>query len=488
MKLALKLVLALVLGLIVITTVHGWLSVRHQTRQFELDVKADAERLGDVLEEAVQEAWRQGGHQRVSDLIREASEYEHTMEIHWVSFDAQPGDPFCPTAPPDRITAVIIEQHLIVPVRTADGTPYLNAYWPVPVDPQHRVGLEFSRSVAELEKNKRIVITRAVLLIASLVLMNGIFAVFLGIRFVGRPLERLIEKTRRIGAGDFAGPIHLNSHDELAELAESLNQMCDQLVQSQAAVREETAARVAAMEQLRHADRLKTVGRLASGMAHELGTPLNVVSGHAGLIASGKLPADRMVQSADAIKTETDKMTTIIRQLLDFARRSAPRRAPVDLNRLVDETTGLLSTLANKRQVTFELSHDTEPTVATVDADQLQQVLTNLIVNAGQAMPHGGKIEIAIHHAHATPPNGCDAAEGDYFRIDVEDDGEGIAEEDLQHVFEPFFTTKEVGEGTGLGLSIAYGIVQEHGGWIDITSRPGEGSCFSIYLPEEPLS
>lgn len=484
MKLAFKLVSALVLGLIVILIVHGWVSVRHQTRQFELDARADAERLGDVLEETVFEAWKQGGHEGVVDLIRKASQYEHTMEIHWVRFDAQPGDPFCPTAPPDRITAVMIQQHLTVPARAPDGTPCLNAYWPVSVDPQQQVGLEFSRSMAELEKNKRVVITRTVLLIISLVLMNGIFAVFLGVRFVGRPLERLIEKTRRIGAGDFAGPIHLNSHDELAELAESLNQMCDQLAQSQAAVQEETAARIAAIEQLRHADRLKTVGRLASGVAHELGTPLNVISGHAGLIASGKLSTDRMTQSAGAIKAETDRMTTIIRQLLDFARRSTPQRAAVDLTRIVRETIELLSALAEKRQVTLSLAHHAKPAMATVDADQVRQVLTNLVVNAVQAMPDGGETQIAVHRARATPPEGSDAVEGDYFRIDVEDDGEGIAKENLQHVFEPFFTTKEVGEGTGLGLSIAYGIVQEHGGWIDVTSRPGEGSCFSVYLPE----
>ncbi|NQT16593.1 MAG: HAMP domain-containing protein [Planctomycetes bacterium] len=485
MKLAFKLVSALMLGLIVIITVHGWLSVRRESRRFELDAQADAERLGDVLEETVFEAWQQRGHQGVLDLIREASEYEHTMEIHWVRFDAQPGDPFSPTASPDQITAVIIQQHLTVPARAPDGTPYLNAYWPVAVDPEHRVGLEFSRSMAGLDEHKRDLITRTLLLFASILLMNGVFAVFLGVRLVGRPLDRLIDKTRRIGSGDLAGPIHLDTHDEFAELAESLNQMCDQLLQSQAAVEEETAARIAAMELLRHADRLKTVGRLASGMAHELGTPLNVVSGHAGLIASGKLPADRVAQSAEAIKTETDKMTTIIRQLLDFARRSAPRRAPVDLTRLVHETTELLSALAKKHRVTFSLSHDADSAMATVDADQVQQVLTNLIVNAGQAMPDGGRIEIAIYHAHATPPESCDAAEGDYFRIDVQDHGEGIAKEDLQHVFEPFFTTKQVGEGTGLGLSIAYGIVQEHGGWIDVATRPGSGTCFSVYLPQE---
>lgn len=261
--------------------------------------------------------------------------------------------------------------------------------------------------------------------------------------------------------------------------------MCDQLVESQATLLRETAARIAAMEQLRHADRLKTVGRLASGTAHGLGTPLNVVSGRAGLIVSGKLSAEEIVKSADAIQKEAKKMTAIIRQLLAFARRNTPKRTPVDLSRLVGQTIELLSPSAEKHRVMLSLSGDTQDTVAMVDADQIQQVLTNLIVNAGQAMPDGGAVQLAVHRTHARPPEGCDAAVGEYFRIDVEDEGQGISEESLRHVFEPFFTTKEVGEGTGLGLSIAYGIVQEHDGWIDVTSQPGEGSCFSVYLPEE---
>ena len=123
--------------------------------------------------------------------------------------------------------------------------------------------------------------------------------------------------------------------------------------------------------------------------------------------------------------------------------------------------------------------------VAEVDVGQIQQALTNLVVNAVQAMPNGGKVDIALGRKCATPPEPEPGGEKMYYSIEVRDEGVGIPEEHVQHLFEPFFTTKEVGEGTGLGLSIAYGIVQEHGGWIDVTSRPGEGSCFTVFLPEE---
>ena len=155
--------------------------------------------------------------------------------------------------------------------------------------------------------------------------MSGLILTLFGIRFIGRPLRQLIEKTREIGQGDLTTPLPLSGSDELSELARKLNTMCVQLSASQNQVHEEAAARVEAVEQLRHADRLRTVGRLASGLAHELGTPLNVVAGRASLIHSGKLSATEITESSKTIRKEADRMTGILRQLLDFARRSPPQ-------------------------------------------------------------------------------------------------------------------------------------------------------------------
>ena len=123
--------------------------------------------------------------------------------------------------------------------------------------------------------------------------------------------------------------------------------------------------------------------------------------------------------------------------------------------------------------------------MARANSDEIQQVLMNLIVNALQAMPQGGTVEVSLRKAHKAHPQRVGASEGMWLCLSVRDDGEGISEEDLGHLFDPFFTTKDVGEGTGLGLSIAYGIVREHGGWIEVKSELGKGSCFYIYLPQE---
>lgn len=485
MKLALKLVSAFMLCAAVLAAGHAYFAIQRETRSFEQQARADAQELAGSIQDQIPVTLQQAGPDGLDQLLRDSTAYSMTTRVRWVWFDARPGTPHSPAVPPEQLQAVVVERFVSIPARRTDGNHELLTYCPIDVDDERQGGLEVSRPMEELEENKRKVIWQTIQLMASMLLLTGGVAAVLGVRMVGRPLNQLIEKTHRIGQGDLSGPIHLRTRDELAQLGESLNDMCDALSTSQDQVREETAARTAAVSQLRHADRLKTVGRLASGMAHELGTPLNVVSGRAGLIASGKLSQEEIAQSASAIQAEANKMTTIIRQLLDFARRNTPHRVRADLWQIVQDTSRLLTSIAQKQNVSVKLPDDRPAATAMVDTAQIQQVLTNLIVNAIHAMPDGGEVRIAIETEAAVPPEGVEATAERFFRIDVEDQGVGIAEEDLDQVFEPFFTTKDVGQGTGLGLSIAYGIVQEHGGCISAASRPGEGSCFSVYLPKE---
>jgi signal transduction histidine kinase len=151
----------------------------------------------------------------------------------------------------------------------------------------------------------------------------------------------------------------------------------------------------------------------------------------------------------------------------------------------MSETGALLGSLAQKRGVALEIEVPGAPAWARVDPAQMKQALANLVVNGIQAMLHGGRLTLRVERRRAEPPPGHEGAAGEFHRLDVCDQGIGIAAEDLSRVFEPFFTTKDVGEGTGLGLSVSYGIVREHGGWIAVDSAPGRGSRFSIFLPVE---
>ncbi len=184
------------------------------------------------------------------------------------------------------------------------------------------------------------------------------------------------------------------------------------------------------------------------------------------------------------IKTEADRIAKIIRELLDFARRSTPQREAADLRQVVDHAVDLLRPYADKAHVMLEVQSDGAAFPAHVDAGQIQQVITNLVMNAVQSMDDAGRVDVRLADTNAQPPEDVNLAAGEYYQIDVTDNGSGIPEERLHDIFEPFFTTKDVGAGTGLGLSISYGIVQEHGGWISVKSDVGQGSCFSVYLPK----
>jgi two-component system, NtrC family, sensor kinase len=221
---------------------------------------------------------------------------------------------------------------------------------------------------------------------------------------------------------------------------------------------------------------------LASGIAHELGTPMNVVLARAELIGL-EATSETSVASVKVIKAQIQRMASMIRQLLDFGRRGRARKQPLDLVQLGARTRQLLEPLAKRQNVTLELHGRDAPVFVEVDGAQIQQVLTNVIENALHAMPEGGTVTIGVEPG----PFGLDVAKSGTgkpcARVAVEDQGIGIPPENLNHIFDPFFTTKEVGKGTGLGLSIAFGIVQDHGGWIEVSSSPGIGTRFTIYLP-----
>lgn len=225
------------------------------------------------------------------------------------------------------------------------------------------------------------------------------------------------------------------------------------------------------------------LGRLSSGIAHELGTPLNVVAGRANLIATEELSREDVVAFSRTIAEQAHRMTDIIRQLLGFAHRRPGHREATDIAQLAAQITDLLSPTAQKASVSIEIEETGNVPQVDVDRSHIQQVLMNLMMNGIQSMPEGGRMTIRVgversrhHRVNAGP-------ERDYVTVEVADEGVGISEEEINLIFDPFFTTKESGKGTGLGLSIAYGIVEEHDGWIDVTSVPGEGSRFTVYLP-----
>jgi signal transduction histidine kinase len=190
-----------------------------------------------------------------------------------------------------------------------------------------------------------------------------------------------------------------------------------------------------------------------------------------------------VAESAQTIVEQSERMTQIIKQLLGFARRRQPQQKHESLRAIALRTLALLRHMAEKAGITFAPLDVAPDPVVEVDGSMIEQALTNLVVNAIQAMPTGGTISVRLGADVTTPPADIEGPVVEYAYVCVEDQGVGMTSEQMTHAFEPFFTTKDVGEGTGLGLSVAYGIVRDHGGWIGVASEIGKGSRFSIYLP-----
>ncbi|WNG20830.1 ATP-binding protein [Cystobacter fuscus] len=476
MKLARKIVLALVLLVFAVIAGLQTIQVRRELARSELDMQHDHRLLGHTLGGSFVRSWQVEGQEAALTLLSDANLFQEQVRVRWLWLNSREGN----ALPAEQWEALLDGQDTSF---TDQSRPpgWLISFTPVTVN--GRLGaIEIIEPLVEQHQHVRQTVVSTAVATGAITLAFLVVAMAMGRRLVGQPVEQLVELAHRVGQGDLEARVHLRQEDELATLASAMNQMAHELSSARAQVEAETAARVATLEHLRHSDRLATVGKLASGVAHELGTPLNVVLGRAKMIASGEAEGEEVPEYARIISQQVQHMTGIIRQLLDFARRRTPQRAPEDLTQLVERTLALLRPLAARRHVTLD-QEAAGPLMLELDAGQIQQALTNLIVNGMQAMKQGGVLRVRLGRERALPPKDLGGPEAEWVRLDVRDEGEGIAPEVLPHVFEPFFTTKDVGEGTGLGLSVSYGLIRDHGGWISVSSEPGRGSCFSIFLP-----
>lgn len=245
-------------------------------------------------------------------------------------------------------------------------------------------------------------------------------------------------------------------------------------------------------EQLRQAQKMEAMGRLAGGVAHDFNNLLTVIGGYANMALRTLSPDDSLRREIGRILDATERAAALTRQLLVFSRRASWQPTTVNLNQVIENFLKMLERMIGEDvRTVVQLAPDLRPVLA--DPGQIEQVLMNLAVNARDAMPTGGQLLIATANTRLEHTDvlqmGTDLRPGDYVQLTIADDGVGMDEETRQHVFEPFFTTKPAGKGTGLGLAVVFGIVAQHGGCIAVDSQRGEGTIFRIYLPAcQPLA
>lgn len=286
---------------------------------------------------------------------------------------------------------------------------------------------------------------------------------------VGRPLQRFAQSIHRVAAGELGHRALVSGPAEVGSLARQFNSMLDALSRSENELRREYSMRQAAERDLRHAERLAMIGRVVAGVAHELGTPLSTVSGHAQRLLRRRTMEPTVREALRAIRRQTARMEGLVRQLLDYGGKSRPNPAQVDARSLLAVAADALAPIVADRNIQLQLS-DVEQLSVIVDRMRLEQALINLMRNAVQAATHKVQASFTVDD------------EGVSFIVD--DDGVGVEPGIRARLYEPFVTSRQSSGGTGLGLAICSTVASEHGGSLSDTQSPLGGARFVLTIPQ----
>jgi len=347
------------------------------------------------------------------------------------------------------------------------------------------------------------------------------FGTYMFSKLVVKPVQQLVHTAEGFKEGDEIPDVSAGEQNELGKLAQALNAMLQRLAENKDELRQHVSSLEQTNLELKRAqqevifsEKLASVGRLAAGIAHEIGNPIGIVLGYLELLQRKDIDEAERLELIDRMSTEIQRINQTIRQLLDFSRPGPGERQTIPVHPLIRETLTVLDHQFKKQEIEVVLELEAEPDTVFAKADQLKQVFLNLMVNAADAMeatnerPQGGQLRVHTRSfvgeslvkkdvgskplRRSTDPIAADfshlrrihgTTEDRWIEIQFADTGVGITQEDQRRVFDPFFTTKEAGKGTGLGLSVSIQIIETLGGRMELTSRSGEETKVSILLP-----
>ncbi|ACL03858.1 histidine kinase [Desulfatibacillum aliphaticivorans] len=346
---------------------------------------------------------------------------------------------------------------------------YITAYEPLTDIMGRRVGMLY---VGVLEAKYNDIRTKAISVFVKIILASAAIAIILGwliTRRIMAPVSHLIQASAEISRGNFTPDIGPISRDDIGQLQRKFLKMTTALKEREESQKAQSEIR------LIQSEKQASVGKLAAGVAHEINNPLTAVLTFTHMILRRTDLPGEVRSDLETVASQTERVRKIVKSLLDFSRQSALTPESLDVNGLIQESVKLLENQALIKGVSLSFRGDDNLPLFTLDHNQCQSVLINMIINALDATPSGGKISIQTKRASLENANGVE--------IKISDTGTGIASEHMDKLFDPFFTTKEVGKGTGLGLAVSAGIIQRHGGSISVNSTLGEGTAFTIWLP-----
>ena len=499
MNLGTKLIVSLVTVIVLTMTVHGYLSMQQDQENIKRELSVGMRGFSRILQAGL-------GHALTDKVdLKATQQFIDTAaprgNIHGVIVYDLSGKPVAHSA--SMRYGIDFPELDPTPITKIDPRPVLqsgngvNGYIYQPrnliyyrietiVDPSNQLVGAFVLArqgygtFATIEQRRNRILATTTVLVGLLSLL----VLILVRRSVTQPINELIRRVKEMAQGQREQSIKIEGRDEVASLAREFNLMCHQLQETHARFLDEQQEKLRLEQELRHTERLASVGRLAAGLAHEIGTPLAIIGGRSEYLLRRSRSPEELKDNLGVIRSQSDRIAAIVRQLLEFSRRREPVFQPVDLLALLDNVKYLLAHQLQEKYIRVEMEGFSSLPKIDADPDLLQQIFINLYSNSLHALGPGGVVKITAEITDRGLTQTSPAANR-WLRILFEDNGAGIDPENIGRVFDPFFTTKDIGEGTGLGLSVSYGIIQEHGGDIQVESEPGRFTRFIIYLPTE---
>jgi hypothetical protein len=324
------------------------------------------------------------------------------------------------------------------------------------------------------------------------VIILSTIGLFRLVQLVVRPIEHLVTLTNTYQNDEDFPYVSDQHNNEFGQLSIALNRMLHRIDDDRRKLKETVLSLEKANEQMRatqqqmvQTEKMAAIGRLAAGLAHEIGNPIGIIQGYVEMLGQGELAADEQQQFSRRSLQELERINQLIHQLLNFSRTRASDSGSTPIHPLIRELTAMLQARKNSTDIDFQLHLDADQDLVAAASDGLQQVLLNCLLNAIDAIveatqrpgdPRRGRIRLSTVNITGDRGTAC-------LEICLEDNGIGIREKDKNSLFDPFFTTKEPGKGTGLGLSVSYALVQGMGGRMGIQGRENEGATVRILLP-----
>ncbi len=483
MRIATKMTLAFVSAGILLFGGHGLILLSMERHDLQAAASREMEKLGHLLQAAVESALRDRQVEDILEAVERLEEVDHRVTIRVsdtegriiAPVDYVAGDPL----DEDLLRRALMTRESLLRFHPADDPDVLLFASPLFADDGALVGgLVVRRPLEEMQRDI-ITTTRGISLTVLLFVATiTVIGFSLGSSYIGRPLRRLAGAMARVRGGDYGTPLLVERDDEVGELAQAFNAMLRDLQEARQRLMAEAEARRELQRAVQQADKLITLGQLSAGLAHEIGSPLQILQGRAGALVEKADDAARTERTAKIMVEQCERITRIVERLMHLARRRPAELGPVDVYATARSVLDLLEVEARRRGVKLVLTGEAQ-VLPAADADGIQQLIFNLVSNALWASA-GGEVRVSVTPGRqAMPPVGEERA---VVCLRVEDDGEGIAAEVAARIFEPFFTTRSDEGGTGLGLAVVKTLVDEHRGHIAVEQPEAGGSAFVVSL------